>query len=66
MSRSDDERVADILEAAAEVAAITGRGRAAWDADRIGRNPAAGAELPDGTQRGPGRLTLYIVDTDAT
>jgi uncharacterized protein with HEPN domain len=37
VSRSDDERVADILEAAAEIAAVVGRGRVAWDADRISR-----------------------------
>ena len=37
MSRSDDERVADILEAAAEIAAVVDRGKAAWDTDRIGR-----------------------------
>lgn len=37
MSRSDDERVADILEAASEIATIVGRGKNAWDADRISR-----------------------------
>lgn len=37
MSRSDDERVADILEAATEIAVVIGRGKAAWDEDRIGR-----------------------------
>lgn len=35
MSRSDAERVADILDAADEIAAIIRRGRAAWDGDRI-------------------------------
>ena len=37
MSRSDDERVADILEAAAEIAAVVDRGKAAWDQDRVSR-----------------------------
>ena len=37
MSRSDDERVADILEAAAEIGAIISRGKPEWDTDRIGR-----------------------------
>lgn len=35
MSRSDDERIADIVEAAREVAALVSRGRAAYDADRV-------------------------------
>jgi uncharacterized protein with HEPN domain len=35
VSRRDDERVADILDAASEIAAITGPGRDAWDKDRI-------------------------------
>ena len=37
MSRTDDERIADILDAAAqvEVASIVRRGRHAWDSDRI-------------------------------
>ena len=33
MSRSDDERIADILDATAELAALVARGRAAYDAD---------------------------------
>lgn len=37
MSRSDDERVADILEAAGEIGAVIGRGKPAWDTDRICR-----------------------------
>lgn len=37
MSRRDDERVADILEAAGEMAEITAQGRDAWDKDRIRR-----------------------------
>lgn len=37
MSRSDDERVADILEAAGEIGAVVGRGKPAWDTDRFGR-----------------------------
>ncbi|HVF74850.1 MAG TPA: HepT-like ribonuclease domain-containing protein [Acidimicrobiales bacterium] len=37
MSRSDDERVADILEAAAEVGALVASGREEWDRDRTRR-----------------------------
>lgn len=37
MSRSDDERVADIVEAAAEIAAVVERGKAAWGEDRVNR-----------------------------
>ena len=39
MSRRDDERVADILDAASEIAEIIELGRDAWDKDR----PAAAA-----------------------
>jgi uncharacterized protein with HEPN domain len=35
VSRADEERVKDIVEAAAEIAAIVADGRAAWDADRV-------------------------------
>jgi uncharacterized protein with HEPN domain len=35
VSRRDDERVADILDAADEIAAIIELGRDAWDKDRI-------------------------------
>jgi len=35
VSRRDDERVADILDAADEIAAIIEFGRDAWDKDRI-------------------------------
>jgi uncharacterized protein with HEPN domain len=35
VSRRDDERVADILDAAAQIAEITAVGREAWDKDRI-------------------------------
>ena len=35
MSRRDDERVADILDAASEIAGIIGPGRDAWDKDRV-------------------------------
>lgn len=35
MSRSDDERIADIVEAAEQIATVVARGRDAWDADRI-------------------------------
>jgi uncharacterized protein with HEPN domain len=37
VSRTDDERVADILEAAAEIEALVAGGREAWDADRVTR-----------------------------
>jgi uncharacterized protein with HEPN domain len=37
VSRRDDERVADILDAAGEIAEITAQGRDAWDKDRIRR-----------------------------
>ena len=35
MSRSDDDRLADMCEAAAEIAELVSAGRAAWDADRV-------------------------------
>lgn len=35
MSRRDDERVADILDAADEIAAVIEPGRDAWDKDRL-------------------------------
>lgn len=35
MSRSDDQRVADILEAAQQIAEVVEQGRSAWDRDRI-------------------------------
>ncbi len=37
MSRSDDERIADIVEAAAEIAAVVDRGHGTWDEDRVSR-----------------------------
>jgi hypothetical protein len=37
VSRRDDERVADILDAASEIAEIIELGRDAWDKDRIRR-----------------------------
>jgi hypothetical protein len=37
VSRRDDERVADILDAADEIGAVTELGRDAWDKDRIRR-----------------------------
>jgi uncharacterized protein with HEPN domain len=37
VSRSDDERVADILEAAAEIEALMAAGRDEWDRDRTRR-----------------------------
>lgn len=36
MSRSDDERIADIVEAAAEITAVVDRGKTAWE-DRVSR-----------------------------
>jgi hypothetical protein len=35
VSRRDDERVADILDAASEIGEVIGLGRDAWDKDRI-------------------------------
>lgn len=35
MSRSDDERIADIVEAADQIAVVVARGRDAWEADRF-------------------------------
>ena len=35
MSRADDERIDDIIEAASQIAAIVEEGRTAWDADRV-------------------------------
>lgn len=35
MSRSDEERVADIVEAAEQIGVVVGRGRVAWDVDRL-------------------------------
>lgn len=35
MSRSDEQRIADIAEAAAQIAEVVARGRDAWDEDRI-------------------------------
>lgn len=35
MSRSDDERVADIVEAAEQISIVVARGRGAWDSDRF-------------------------------
>lgn len=35
MSRSDDERVAVIVEAAEQIGEVVRRGRDAWDADRL-------------------------------
>lgn len=37
MSRSDDERLADIREAATEIATIVSRGQSAWLGDRVSR-----------------------------
>ena len=45
MSRRDDERIADILDAAREIAEIIELGRDAWDKDRI--RQLAGAPLGD-------------------
>ncbi|MGH9039112.1 MAG: HepT-like ribonuclease domain-containing protein [Acidimicrobiia bacterium] len=35
MSRSDDQRIADLLDAAVELAAIVSRGRVAFDSDPV-------------------------------
>lgn len=35
MSRRDDERIADIVDAARQIAEVVERGREAWDGDRI-------------------------------
>jgi hypothetical protein len=37
VSRSDDERLVDIHEAASEIEALVAGGREAWDQDRIKR-----------------------------
>ena len=37
MSRSDEDRVADILEAADEVASLVAAGKRVWDSDRVRR-----------------------------
>jgi len=37
VSRSDEDRIADILEAANELGAIVARGKQTWDAERISR-----------------------------
>lgn len=37
MSRSDKERVADILDAAAAISNLVASGKARWDTDRIRR-----------------------------
>jgi uncharacterized protein with HEPN domain len=35
VSRADDERIDDIVEAASEIAAIVATGREAWETDRV-------------------------------
>ena len=35
MSRGDDERIDDIVEAASEISAIVEAGRKAWTSDRV-------------------------------
>lgn len=37
MSRTDDERVADIVDAAAEIASLVADGKDTWDGDRVRR-----------------------------
>lgn len=37
MSRSDEERIADIVDAAAEITRIVANGKTAWDTDHISR-----------------------------
>jgi hypothetical protein len=39
VSRADDERIDDIVEAASEIAAIVATGREAWETDRVSRDP---------------------------
>jgi hypothetical protein len=36
VTRADDERVADIVEAASEIAAIVDAGEEAWESDQCG------------------------------
>jgi hypothetical protein len=36
VSRADDERIDDIVEAASEISAIVEAGRKAWISDRVG------------------------------
>jgi hypothetical protein len=50
VSRRDDERVADILDAANEIGAVIELGRNAWDKGRI-RRLAAGGFVADVTGR---------------
>jgi hypothetical protein len=50
VSRPDDERVADILDAASEIGEVIELGKDAWDKDRI-RRPAVERRC------GPGRAT---------
>jgi uncharacterized protein with HEPN domain len=35
VSRADEERIEDIIEAASEIAAVVAAGRDIWDADRV-------------------------------
>ena len=35
MSRSDEERISDVLEAGGQVAGIVAGGKAEWDGDRV-------------------------------
>lgn len=35
MSRADEERIEDIIEAASEIAAVVAAGREIWDTDRV-------------------------------
>jgi uncharacterized protein with HEPN domain len=37
LSRSDEDRLSDILEAAGEIAALVAAGRDVWDGDRVRR-----------------------------
>ena len=41
MTRSDDERIADILEAADQIAEVVAAGRDPWSADRLAQLAAA-------------------------
>jgi hypothetical protein len=51
VSRPDDERVADILDAASEIGEVIELGRDAWDKDRIRRfNVSHESARPDTTE----------------
>ncbi len=71
MTRSDDERIADIIEAANEIATLVERGKADWDANRLLRlaverllemiGESARAMTEEGRGRYPGAPWTEIV-----